>query len=248
MKNVQTYLLTFILMLSIALSGAAQCIDDTHSPFEDQGWLSCTTTTSPNTIRGNHHWIMYDLGYPYTIDSMVVWNYNQWGETGSGVNEVIIDYSLDGEEWLESGTYAFAKAPGSWKYTGTPGPSLDGIEARYILLTVLSTWDNLSTCAGLSEVKFVLGEETTSTNDPALSVDIQVSPNPVLDFVNVTLKEGSRADAVRLYSATGQKLYEVLSPQGTVTTFNMSEMAAGAYFINVLSDGTVTSRPIVKVD
>jgi len=120
-------------------------------------WLSCNTSTNPNSLRGNGHWLMYDLGYTYNLTTTHFWNYNVNGQTGQGIRDCIIDYSIDGNNWANALTFQIPQAPGNSNYTGISGPDLGGINARYVLLTANSNWGG--SCAGLSEVRFDLGQQ-----------------------------------------------------------------------------------------
>lgn len=137
----------------------AQCTNNTQSTNTADAWLSCEMIANPNTNRGVGHWLLYNLGYTYGMGTTTFWNYNIEGETGKGFKEVAIDYSLDGIAWTEAGVFQLAQAPGSSDYAGVSGLDLTGINARYILITALSTW-NGGSCAGLSEVRFHVNPST----------------------------------------------------------------------------------------
>lgn len=152
--------ITFISILFTNYIVAQQnCYDNSHSVLVNDAWLSCNTSPNPNPARSNGHWIMYDLGYTYNLTTTHFWNYNVSGQTGQGIRDCIIDYSLDGNNWANSATFQIAQAAGNNSYIGVSGPDLGGINARYVLLTASSTWG--SSCAGLSEVRFDLGQQCT---------------------------------------------------------------------------------------
>ncbi len=79
------YILAIIVAITFSIGVSAQCIDDTHSPFQNQGWMSCNTSIGPIPERGDVHWIQYDLGEVYVLDSLYIWNHNVWGETEMGL-------------------------------------------------------------------------------------------------------------------------------------------------------------------
>ena len=145
-----------LLFLGMAFESYGQC--DTPDPsIWENTWLSCSTSENPNLIRGKSHWILYDLGRPYPVGQSWVWNTNETGLTNQGMKEVIVDYSMDGENWEELGSYAFAQAPGQPQYGGFEGPDFGGKSIQYILITAVSNWGN-SNCTGLAEVKFNLDQ------------------------------------------------------------------------------------------
>ena len=235
-------LVCFTCSLPLILQG--QCQDNTQSPFPEHGWLSCTTQNSPNPDRGVGHWILYDFGEMYALDSLYYWNYNAWGETGYGVKDVVLDYSLDQNNWTEIDTFTFERAPGSWKYQGRQGPSLKNTHARYLLMTVLSAWDEFSSCAGLSEIKITLGE-VTATGEVPPGLDFIISPNPAAGSVTVRLNSLRDIDAVSLYTSTGQLLQSKSNLLTPVVRFDVSELPEGPYFITIFFDQKVVSKMIL---
>ena len=117
----------------------------------ENNWLSCNTSPNANPARPEGHWIMYDLGERYELHQSQIWNYNVLNETNKGFENVVIDYSDDGVNWTEYGSYTWPLAPGSSGYSGFPGPDFQGTYARYILLTCLDTEPS---CKGLGKVAF----------------------------------------------------------------------------------------------
>ncbi len=152
----------FVILMSIFCFNAlnAQCLTDAHSNVWNDGWVSCQTSPNPNTVRGTGHWLLYDLGDPYFLDDTQIWNANEAGNTDRGMQDVVIDYSMNGNTWIELGTYQLAEAPGTNDYMGVVGPDFAGIKAQYVLVTVLTTWGD--PCAGLAEIKFGVAETMRS--------------------------------------------------------------------------------------
>lgn len=138
-------------------------VTDQHTNQLD-AWQSCETTANPNPARGNKHWILYDLATLYQIHDTHIWNYNMAGETNKGIQNVVIDISMDGTTWTELGTYTWPQAPGTTAYEGFAGDDYGGAIAQYILITALDTWGD-GTCAGFSELKVTL-ETCPEANTP----------------------------------------------------------------------------------
>jgi hypothetical protein len=133
-----------------------------HGTYWEDGWVSdidagSPPAASPNPARGTSQWIHYDLGYQYPLAVMHVWNTNEnyWqDETDRGLNSITIDYSDDGTNWTELGTYSWPQAPGVDTYTGFDGPDFGGTCARYVLITINSNHGDPD--YGLSEVQLNL--------------------------------------------------------------------------------------------
>ncbi len=144
-----------ILIVIIFLTGFhnlfAQCEDNGN--YWNESWVSCATSTNPNSIRGNTHWILYEFHEAHAITTSHIWNANRTGQTGRGVKDIVVDYSTDGTTWEELGTYEIPRADGSTNYEGVEGPNFDSIFVEKILITVLST-HNGGNCASIAEVRF----------------------------------------------------------------------------------------------
>lgn len=153
----------------------AQCNSAAHSTNEKDSWLSCQTSMNPNSIRGNSHWLQYDLGYIYELGATTFWNYNVANFTNKGFKQVAIDYSLDGVSWVEAGTFQLPEATGTATYEGTIGLDLTGVAARYVIVTALSTWNN-DNCAGLSEIRFEVHQLTANCGDYIITDNIEDDP------------------------------------------------------------------------
>ena len=120
---------------------------DQHGVAWNTMWLS--TGALPN-------WIQYQFDKVYQLHEMWVWNSNQLIEPfmGFGARKVTIESSVDGTTWTPlSNVPEFARAPGAAGCTPGTYVSFGGVMAKYVRLTILSTWGNTS-IAGLSEVRF----------------------------------------------------------------------------------------------
>lgn len=223
----------------------AQCFDDGHSPFQNQGWLSCSTSVGPNPDRGDAHWIMYDFGHIYELDSVYFWNHNVWGETGFGMKSILIDFSNDKENWQTVGPINIDKAPGSWKYTGFQGPSLGHVEARYALITVLSTWDEDATCAGLGEIKIGVNQVVDVTEVEPI-IEWTISPNPASERITIQLPEVDEIKSISLYNSVGQLVQNINTPYGTDVLVPISELKDGLYFVTIKTNTEILTKSFMK--
>jgi hypothetical protein len=110
-------------------------------------WLS--TGVPPN-------WIQYQFDKVYALRELWVWNSNQAIEPymGFGAKKVTIEYSVDGTTWTTlSNVPEFARAPGALGYTPNTIVSFGGVSAKFVKLTINSTWGGMPV-TGLSEVRF----------------------------------------------------------------------------------------------
>ena len=233
MKNI------FILLLcALAKQLQAQmCNDDTHSTNSFDSWVSCQTATNPNPARGNSHWVMYDLGYVYSIGPTYFWNFNVMGQTNRGMKNLIIDYSLNGTNWTQATTFQLSQATGLPTYIGEFGPDLNEIDARYILITATDTWGT-SGCAGLSEVRFDIQGVVSNEDiiDPVLTLDL--FPNPAESFISI--RTDYDLNEVILLSVTGTELARFEYRD----RIDISYLPSGAYMIKgiTMDNETVVGR------
>jgi hypothetical protein len=145
-------LILVLIFLPCILFG--QINPDRHNTSWTDTWVSCTTSLSPNILRGESHWFMMDLGYNYTLGQSKLWNYNAPENLDRGIQDYFIDYSLDGTNWTELGQYILNQTNGSGYYEGEAGPNFNQLNARYILITPISNYGG--ECYGLSEIKIAI--------------------------------------------------------------------------------------------
>lgn len=225
-------LLTSILTAFVGLSAFTQAYPDRHNTSYTDAWVSCEEAESPNIKRDPGHWIMYDFGDQYSLHESTIWNFNVPDTTTRGMNDIVIDYSIDGEEWIELGEFTVAEAPGSTIYQGVEGPNFEGIVARHILISILSTHGDAN-CAGMSEFR-VNATISTSTNIPSKELELELSanPNPASEFTMIKVGEVISDLSYSLLDMSGKLLR-----QGQITNnnfrLNTSALASGAYTLTI---------------
>ncbi len=173
-------IITLIITLALYFTATAQCDVDRHSTTWFDGWTACSPAMNPNTVRGNSYWIQYDFGETYTLEQMHFWNFNDPAHKSNGLKNIVIDYSMNGVTWTEWGTHLLLQAPGISTYEGISGPDLDGLQAKYLLITAIDNWGG--DCYGLSELKIDLGNSiSTITTLNTNCLNAEIYPNPILN-------------------------------------------------------------------
>ncbi len=247
------------LMSGIFIFGAlmplvySQAYPDRHTTNLEDGWLSCQTSVNPNPVRGNGHWIMYNLGDSYALTTSKIWNFNtpqrinsynnqSWsltplsGRLEDGFKDVIIDLSQNGVDWQEWGRFTIPKATGSSFYEGTFGPDFGGKPTRYILITALS--NHGGTCYGLGEVKFNgTIVNTTSIVDGLDKASLEAFPNPFDNETTITLNDFPKGNLdLSLTDVTGKIVksmqFNVKSEKERIPVSG-SDLPVGMYLMKV---------------
>ncbi len=238
------YILLFVLLLS-GIMVVGQAYPDRHSTSWKDAWISCQETESPNIKRDPGHWIMYDFGAQYALQESTIWNFNVPDTTNRGVNDIVVDYSSDGETWIEVMEFSVPEAPGSAFYQGVAGPDFEGIVARYVLVSILNTHGDAS-CAALSEIRINATISTsTSIAGNELDIDLEVSPNPASDYTMISIKKMKDDLHYSLTDVNGR-----LIRQGDVNNLtwrmNTSALSSGIYSLS-LFDNTGSKTILINV-
>lgn len=223
----------------------AQCIEESHSPFKNQGWKSCQKAISLVPERGERHWIMYDFGHEYLLNDLRIWNHNVWGEIEMGVKSIIIDCSSDLINWTTLGPYDVAQAPGSWKYVAEEAIDLGGVLAQFMLITVVETYEEDAPCAGIGEIKINV-ENMVSTDDPVMRA-FNVYPNPATDMVNIEITEGDGIHACIVTNAVGQIIYQADIESERKIEIPLGNYVDGIYYVTVKNDQGTGTKSFVKI-
>ena len=245
MKSIQTIFLSFVLLV-VSDSTFAQCIDESHSAFANQGWLSCRKADSPIAGRPDAHWLMYDLGSEKDVLDLRIWNHNVWGETELGVKTITVDISDDKQNWKSAGTYDIDRAPGSWKYIASEAIDLENAKGRYIMISVIETWDNTSDCAGVAEVKMNLGN-TTSTEEEELALDFSIYPSPAIDMVKVEFPENFNTQDISISNGVGQVVLETKTNNRTSQELSIINLPDGLYHVSLRNTEKLITKTFVKI-
>ena len=236
MKLVLSFTFT---ILSISLT-FGQCFTDRHSTANSAGWLSCIKTQNPNTERGLSHWIMYDLGEVHEIKESHFWNVNNPERLEEGVQEVVLDISIDGQSWWEWGSFTLDQSDGSAYYEGTSGPDFSGTNARYLLFTPVSNYGG--NCYGFAELRINVAEELISSTENLLDVDLTLAPNPADNQTILTFDTDLSGEGIiQVVDNIGRIVFRNslnINPKGNYTLLT-GDYPAGLYQVSLLMDNKI---------
>lgn len=232
--------LAFIFSILLSTIAYSQCFPDRHNTSNSTAWLSCIKTQNPNTERGLSHWIMYDLGEVHEIKESNFWNINNPENLNDGVQELVLDISIDGQSWYEWGTFTIDQSNGSSFYEGTPGPDFSGTNARYLLFTPISNYGG--SCYGFSELRINVAEELISTTEDLLEVDMTLSPNPANNITRLSFDtELSGQAVVQVVDNVGRIVLRETITVGINTSYELitADYQSGIYQVSLLMDNKI---------
>lgn len=230
-----------------------QCYPDKHNTTWFEGWVSCEASIGPIADYGEAHWIQYDLGATYELSDMKIWNYNDPALLNAGAQNIQVDYSMDGENWVNFGEYALPIATGQSTYEGVDLLDFDGTQMRYLLLTIIDTHGH--TCGALAEIRVDVVDVISSVTEwstPDACFDVGIYPNPHQEMFNVQIDSDCGGDMqIDLFDAMGRKVdSKSLAQVGEATnvTFTNSELPAGIYFLRVEQGEAIGRYQLVKTE
>lgn len=121
-----------------------------HGTSLNTMWLTdeINDVNNSGTVPGPA-WLRIELPYVYNLESMWVWNHNQYTATGSGVargmKDVTIEYSLTGgsasSDWATIASTRLTIAPGTEGYAHDDEISFGNVDAKYVVITADSGVD-----------------------------------------------------------------------------------------------------------
>jgi hypothetical protein len=118
----------------------------------------------------------------------------------------------------------------------TPWPNADG-NGSYLQLIDTSLDNNIAS-------SWIASSSTTLTSkDFAISTNSKISPNPVVDGLNITAT--GKIEAVLIYDVYG-KLLQSFTGISKDMLIPFSTYSTGMYFVKVYSQGSVRTEKIIK--
>ncbi|MCH8215387.1 MAG: hypothetical protein IH892_01310, partial [Planctomycetes bacterium] len=164
-------------------------LDDLHGISAPDMWISAGI---PATIE-------YAFDRAHKLHELWVWNSNQSIEAfvGFGAKDVVIEHSLDGENWtVLDGVGPLAQAPGAMGYAHTTTIDFGGAVAQHVRVTVNSV-HGIAPQASLSEVRFFFIPTFARRPNPAPDAT-NVAPDTTLSWA----RNGREADRHEVYFGT----------------------------------------------
>ena len=185
-------------------------VDDLHGVSAGDMWISAAI---PATIE-------YTFDRAYKLHQLWIWNSNQLIEpfVGFGAKDVVIEHSLDGENWtVLDGVGPLAQAPGVNGSAHSNTIDLGGATAQHVRLTVNSV-HGIAPQASLSEVRF-FSIPTTPTRPHPETGATDVAPDVALSWG----RDGREAGGHDIYLGTDP---DTLSLVGSVTESRFDTLAS----------------------
>ncbi len=175
--------------------GSGLNANNEHSTLLTDMWVS---------IGVQPNWIQYEFDKVYKLHELLVWNSNQIIESfvGFGVKTAKIEYSTDGATWTAlEGIPEFGQGTGLADYTPNTTVSFGGVSAKFVKLTVESTWSGGNLCS-LSEVRFLsvpvqAREPQPATGATGVAVDTDLDWRPGRDATSHQVFIGADSNSVR---------------------------------------------------
>jgi len=188
-----------------------------HSVSTKDMWRSTATDPAPA--------ITFVLDRLYKLHQIHVWNHNSGSEkiVGFGMKEALVEYSVDGETWMELGIVTIPQANG---YSNDLGADVDlgGILAQQVRLTKVANYSAYGLLqVGLAEVQFMM--------IPTFAREPQPADGDLIDHVKVELawRAGREAASHDIYLGTDASDLDFFDTS-TETSYSTSFDLASTYY------------------
>ena len=184
-------------------------VDDLHDTSAAEMWISAGI---PATIE-------YAFDRAYKLHELWIWNSNQLIESfvGFGARDVVIEHSLDGENWtVLDGVGPLAQGPGAAGYAHNNTIDFGGAVAQHVRVIVNSV-QGIAPQASISEVRFYYVPTFVRRPNPAPGAT-NVAPDSPLSWG----RNGREADRHEVLIGSDP---ENLSSAGTVNENSLDTLA-----------------------
>ena len=191
------------------IDGSGLGENNEHSVNHSDMWFSGSPDFSA--------WLMYEFDGVKQLDTMHLWNSNSAAEPaiGWGIQDVVIEYSTDGENWtvLEDANH-FNRAPGLPSYNQFDVVEFNRVPAKYVKINIIDNYSLFMIAYAVSEVQFFAIPVEARTPDP---VDQAVG---VLPNATATWRAGRDADTHQVLISQDPETV----PEGQSATSNTNSL------------------------
>lgn len=256
MRNIVRSLLTIGLFVFGFLHVQLISQYDDSKGYWNKTEYSCEVQDSPNPLRGENHWVLYEFDKAQVLESSFGWNDISKHSMHIGAKEVIVDYLVSDNEWVEWGVFEFPKAPEKNQYQGFSGPSFGGKKIKMILLSVVNTHQETE-CPFIPELDFGVNSQIdmkSSKEQDALPFEdgiARVFPNPVLSHLNIQVEkklvEGAK---IHLLDTTGREMLtsnHLILAEDQMIQLNIENCLPGLLVLVIQSGNEIYTHKIIKV-
>ena len=137
-------------------TGPEKTIDGSGLNADDQHSINSADMFQGESADGEPIWLLYEFDGVYKLHEALVWNYNQQFELllGFGVQNMTVEYTTDGSEWISLGDIEVAQATAKTDYTANTTVDFGGAAVQAVRLTLNSNRSGMASI-GLSELRFL---------------------------------------------------------------------------------------------
>lgn len=140
--------------------------------------------------------------------------------------------------------YAGTSVTGTVASYGSPAATINPNIADIVWNETYQYWEVSFQSVGFGGY-FVKTSPTLGTTEVKLNSEVNITPNPAKDFVNVMLGRHSKG-TVTIYDASG-KLIKTVGVNTNSNRINVSELVKGTYLFTImLNDNTTITKKVVK--
>ncbi|MFT4566623.1 MAG: hypothetical protein ACI9FN_001584, partial [Saprospiraceae bacterium] len=233
----------FILSVCMTWLMHSQCNPYTQDNVWNESWESCSPSSNPALPSTSNHWIQYDFGQVYKIDSLHLWNYNVDSiEVDKGAKDFSVYTSIDSIVWMSQGGFTAAPATGSSNYLGQSFGGFQPFDAKYLLLSIED--NHGASCSGISEVLFGIEHETCKDFQPAVSIEYEVCDDKFyLEAIALNQNENynflwSTNETTSMVIVSGEGPLSLKIDDGTCTKIFEITLTKPSVLLNGWSSGT----------
>ena len=194
-----------------------------HSDETTDMWLS--TAADPNAA------ITFVLDRVYKLHQIHVWNHNSGNESivGFGMKDALVEYSVDGDTWMELGVVTIPQATGEPNDLGAD-VDLGGIAAQQVRLTTVANHSTIGfPQVGLAEVQFMViptfaRESQPADGDLLDGVELELAWRAGREAASHDIYLGTDANDLTFFDTTTEASYVMPVNYGTSYYWSITEV------------------------